>query len=424
MSLDRNLYAWLSEVDDRRFDRLFAQYYTAAFPSLVRFLKRRTARDEADLCDIAQETLLSFFQRIGQHRRQAFETLAQLAPGILPLPLGPFHESTVRSWRTDVIGFRQESIDKPMPAAGTAEFVEWKQRLQQLCGRIPSLQRRGCMLIHDCEVQAIRPFIENEKFPRMDDFASSKVGDDSDEPLHVGLSFVEALLDHVGTEEATRTARHAVKSFPGVLTFLEDSGHVVLLLPKLRAPSSSYLYDIATSILLDTIKRESTQKRGGLARSSYSARSIQAQEDDQALEALYTWEPQDLEGSAEEATDVADPSDFVERIENVELLQRFVEFLHTPVADATAAYQAASQRGKATSEKRRLESLAHKFERLMSVLSLHGQDFTQEEIAEQLKISRNQVKYVLESVQGAYSRFTSRTLAQSASSSTEHTTHG
>ena len=52
-----------------------------------------------------------------------------------------------------------------------------------------------------------------------------------------------------------------------------------------------------------------------------------------------------------------------------------------------------------------MQSLADKFARTMSVLSMMGEGHTQEQTAEQLGLSRNQVKYIIELVQEAFERF-------------------
>jgi len=52
-----------------------------------------------------------------------------------------------------------------------------------------------------------------------------------------------------------------------------------------------------------------------------------------------------------------------------------------------------------------LQSISSKNERVITVLSMRIEGRTQEEIAETLGISRNQVKYIVELVQAAYEQF-------------------
>src|SRR5262245_54217915 len=57
-SLDSQLYAWLSEPDDARFESAFADYFKVAFPAVVRYLARVSRWDSLRLEDLAQEALL------------------------------------------------------------------------------------------------------------------------------------------------------------------------------------------------------------------------------------------------------------------------------------------------------------------------------------------------------------------------------
>jgi DNA-directed RNA polymerase specialized sigma24 family protein len=91
--------------------------------------------------------------------------------------------------------------------------------------------------------------------------------------------------------------------------------------------------------------------------------------------------------------------------ENEDLFEKFYEYLCRPVDDAIEALHAAERAGRATAERRKVESLTQKFARTMSVLSVMGEGHTQEETAERLGLSRNQVKYILDLVQEAYAHF-------------------
>jgi DNA-binding CsgD family transcriptional regulator len=86
--------------------------------------------------------------------------------------------------------------------------------------------------------------------------------------------------------------------------------------------------------------------------------------------------------------------------------EQFYKHLRKPVEEAETAYQEATARGgRGEAERKRLESIAKKNERLMTVLAMRIEGRTQEEIAENLEISRNQVKYIVELVQSAYEQF-------------------
>ena len=65
-------------------------------------------------------------------------------------------------------------------------------------------------------------------------------------------------------------------------------------------------------------------------------------------------------------------------------------------------------RGGAVAERRKWYSLAQKFSRTMAVLTAIGEGYTQEQAGERLQLSRNKVKYVIETLQDAYARFAAR----------------
>jgi DNA-binding CsgD family transcriptional regulator len=87
--------------------------------------------------------------------------------------------------------------------------------------------------------------------------------------------------------------------------------------------------------------------------------------------------------------------------------ERFYAYLRRPLQEAEEAYEQASTRGRAAAERKRLESIAKKNDRLMTVLVMRIEGRTQEEIAATLELSRNQVKYIVELVQSAYRQFCS-----------------
>ncbi len=91
--------------------------------------------------------------------------------------------------------------------------------------------------------------------------------------------------------------------------------------------------------------------------------------------------------------------------ENEELLVRFCEYLRDPVARALCALDEARAKGRALPERRRLERESRKYSTTMAVLSMMGEGYTQEEAARHFALSRNQVKYIVESVKEAYIRF-------------------
>jgi DNA-binding NarL/FixJ family response regulator len=95
--------------------------------------------------------------------------------------------------------------------------------------------------------------------------------------------------------------------------------------------------------------------------------------------------------------------------ENDDLFEKFYAYLRRPVDDAVEVLHNAQRQGSAAAERRKVESLTQKFSRTMSVLSVMGEGYTQEQTAERLSLSRNQVKYIIELVQEAYAQFTAET---------------
>jgi hypothetical protein len=61
--------------------------------------------------------------------------------------------------------------------------------------------------------------------------------------------------------------------------------------------------------------------------------------------------------------------------------------------------------GPAKAERKRMDSLGSKLDRVIGVLTMRIEGHTQEDIAQVLDLSRNQVKYIAELVQEAYEQF-------------------
>jgi len=188
-------------------------------------------------------------------------------------------------------------------------------------------------------------------------------------------------------------------------TFLNDVRLVVGCLPLLRVPTNSFLFQIARSIFLDECKKQGRQKRGGDYPSPHPLESPDVADG-------FDDAPEEIPVFAAHAQ-LADPA---RDYENEEFFQKFHEYLRAPLDRAADAYQRASASGQATAERHRLDSLAGKFARTMAVLSAIGEGHTQEQVAERLGLSRNQVKYIVELVQEAFAQFV-RTADPSATTS-------
>jgi DNA-directed RNA polymerase specialized sigma24 family protein len=190
---------------------------------------------------------------------------------------------------------------------------------------------------------------------------------------------------------------------------------------RLRVPTNGYLFEIAMSLYLDDYRKRRRQKRGG---SDYpSPHDAVADSDAERCEhPLERLADQDLDEenypdlAAMQGSPGAQPRlsaecasiDPTRTLEDEEYFERFYAYLRAPVDAAELAFEAARRRGGALAEQRKRDSLAQKFSRTMAVLTAIGEGYTQEQAAERLQLSRNKVKYVIETLQEAYAQFAAR----------------
>jgi len=204
--LDEKLYAWLTEPDDRKFDRAFEKYHDEAFAGLVRYLARCSSSLGLDFEQIAADALLKFFSRVGRQRREASGLIGNALTQIRPLDLGSFHVREVRRWTTEVGSFRETSMT--FKVTQQEERRNWMAEIQALADKIPPLQRRGGHVLESVRA-AISP------------------ADD------------------------------------GATLFVEFTVTIVESLPLLRVPTNGYLFDMAQSLYLDECKSRGRLKRRG-----------------------------------------------------------------------------------------------------------------------------------------------------------------
>ncbi len=404
------LYEWLAEADDGRFDRAFKRYYTEASAQLVRYLSRRSSLSDLDCEQIAVDALLKFFGRIGRERRLAAGKVDTALTDIKPLDLDVFHGRQVQRWTADVASFKRASMSF-LPKAEHAERP-LKPLIQEVNDHIPGLRRQGCLVLDGARSRA------EETTPRSmalgfgeDDDATSD--EDSLPHYHVLRHFALSLRDAQGL---TPVAPGHVPSLP---SFVAGAWTVIETLPVLRVPTNGYLFDIAHSLYLDECKSRGRRKRGGSGYDASEARagSMHGESRRPHPLTLDDEEPSDQEGADTESYVQAGDA-WAQTAEDTSLNQidedfceRFYAFLRKPLTDAEEAYRRAAQTGRAEAERKRLESIGRKNERLMTVLTLRVAGHTQEAIAETLGISRNQVKYMVESVQASYEEFCERAMA-------------
>jgi DNA-directed RNA polymerase specialized sigma24 family protein len=415
--LDQMLYAWLAEIDDRKFDQAFQRYYAEASPSLVRYLVRRSSLPDLDCEQIAVDALLKFFCRVGRDRRRAAESVSNALPQIQPLNLGPFHARHVRRWTTDVVFLKDVGMTFTlMPQDGAVR--PWKAEIQTHTDGIPPLQRQGLHLLESVRVE----------IAALGDLAGGAPenfeADGATEALsaeHVAIRAFAANMRE-GAEAGAPETSAAESRHPGVVKFVGGAWTVVDVLPALRIPTNGYLFEIAQSLYLDECKARGRKKRGG------SGQSTEPLNDGDASYALIPFVLDD-ECSLDEGESAASgratvafairPGEFAAdpaaELIDEDFCERFYACLRKPLEDAEEAYRRAASTGKGGAERKRLTSISEKYARLVSVLSMRIEGQTQEAIAQSLDISRNQVKYIAEQVQAAYEHFCSAAMRSARS---------
>jgi len=377
-TLDHQLYAWLVESDERRFTLAFNVYFSVAFPAVVRFLSRISRWDSARLEELAQDALLRFFDRVGRDRRKASDTVGAALKLISPLnKMGSFHARQVNCWIEDVSAFRAAAMTFTLPQIDHAAEAEWKSQIRSLADKMLVIQRQGWYLL---------------------DSTLRELGWSAEDETAILLVSDGAVDQH----------------YPGASVFVKHTLNVVNMMPRLRVPTNGYLFDIATTVYLDECKKRGRLKRGGSVDRILDCRMPEGGDDSLPLHTVELARDSKAAFDGEECFDEAFPtkmsdnaavSDPTLQYEYEEYFAKFYEFLHKPVSDAARAYESAPDIRRAEVERQRLKSLAAKFARTTTVLSMLGAGNTQEQTAEHLGISRNQVKYIVEVVQEAYERF-------------------
>jgi DNA-directed RNA polymerase specialized sigma24 family protein len=421
-TLDALLYQWIGEADESRIEGAFRAYYSAAFPSVVRHVQHRTGWDLASAEDIAQEALLRFFERAGRGRRQAGALVSTELARVHALRVGVLDSSCLARWARDVNAMVDAAINFRPPSTDAFADADWRAAAGALSARIVPLQRAGWSLLDEAR-RNLQWLLRRAGADGVDTPAAGTRAADEDAgagPDESGIvQFVRWLVRHPPPGDSR--ALTAEQRFPGVGRFMESVLTVVETLPRLRVPANGLLFEIATTTLLDEIKKRRRKKRGGLDERTanpepfagralgMSAHPLEALADDPHAE------PDDVAGlhrgtipeppwhAATEMLPLAiDP---VRGYEGAQLLERFYEHLRRPVAQAVRALEEARARGRALPEQRRLDSVSGKFSRTMAVLGMMGEGYTQEEVARRTGLSRNQVKYIVESVKEVYVRF-------------------
>jgi DNA-directed RNA polymerase specialized sigma24 family protein len=347
--LDELLYAWLTEAEDRKFDRAFEKYHDEAFAGLVRYLARCSSSRGLDFEQIAADALLRFFSRVGRERRGASDLIRDALTQIHPLDLGSWHVREVRCWTAEVGSFRETSMT--FKVTQLEERRNWMAEIQALAEKIPPLQRQGSHVLE--------------------------------------------------------SVRAAISAAPGATRFVEFTLTIVESLPLLRVPTNGYLFDMAQSLYLDECKFLGRLKRCG-PDTWHPLNRINL--DDEESSSEYSSNEDSAQVAAPRqmvfASDLADAAlDPESDLAGEDFCEKFYAYLRRPLDLAEEAYRIAAANGPAKAERKRMDSLGSKWDRVIGVLTMRIEGHTQEDIAQLLDLSRNQVKYIAELVQEAYEQF-------------------
>jgi hypothetical protein len=402
-ALDDRLYGWLHEPDERRFSAAFTAYYALACPAVLRRLRRLSPWDLADLEEIAQDALIKFFERAGRGRREAAASIWSLLPRLRPLALGDLHSRRVSRWSSDVHRFRSTVMAFRPVATEVGTSAAWKTEIRLHADSIAPLQQGGWLLIEE-----VRHHLgEGNGGSAADDAGQGKL-----------IQFATELSSD--TEQARRAETH----LPGCPIFVGSVHSINVRLPLLRIPTNGLLFEIALKLYLDESRKRGRLKRGGSAvfeasRSDETGPTVGAV----AVDDLYEGPAlsRDIEGFSQadstrgrvesaRGVDVTGEQDETERLEQHDLLEKFYAYLRAPVDRASER----CTREPSAATERRVAKMTRKFDLMMEILALIGEAYTQVEVAELLGLSRNQVKYVVESVQQAYVQFVGESPAYAA----------
>lgn len=416
-TLDALLFQWVGEADESRAEIAFRAYYSTAFPALARHVQYRTGWDPATAEDIAQEALLRFFERTGRGRREAIALVISTASRLADAGRGVPHSREIARWASEVETFANYIAALRLPSdthSSAAAMDVWT--------RIVSLQKTGWHLINDLKRKLQCNSRECDE-PEDDSLAVFPTAVEQMDAADLSVGDIRAFVAKL-VHEHSHDASGAVLTEhlqPGIGRLAESVLVLIDTLPRVRLPTNGFLFDIATTLFLDEIKRRRRKKRGGEQGLAPAREAAQSCADDMSPFAvdIVRDEPRtDLEhgiwldrcpaplGPTCSATDTAPlAADPAVRFESEQFLLRFYEFLRSPVARAVRALEEARAQGCALAERDSLERVSRKFSRTMAVLSMMGEGYTQEETARLAGLSRNQVKYVVESVKEAYARF-------------------
>jgi DNA-directed RNA polymerase specialized sigma24 family protein len=256
-TLDALLYQWVGETDESRMDSAFRAYYSAAFPCLVRHVQNRTGWDRGSAEDIAQEALLRFLDRAGRGRQEAGVLVRTGLMRLSSVQVTVVDSRQVARWASDVGEFADSVINFEVPSGAGMADGDWVASIGALSAQVGSLQRRGWCLLEEA-----RRNILHENAGSREPSAMGPLEDAADPQEREIARFARELSWHPAA--GTSPDAKAKDRYPGVGRLAEAVLTVIGTLPRLRLPSNGFLFEIATTTLLDEIKRRRRRKRGGL----------------------------------------------------------------------------------------------------------------------------------------------------------------
>lgn len=408
--LDILLYAWLTEPDAQQAELRFSRYFRAAFPQLCRYIGSLRV-DAAEAQDIAQRSLIKFFNHLGIQRRTAAEQVHLARSALKPLALGELHARRLERWREQVGRFRDAAISFSVSDDTLRHGTPWQEIREEINGRVEPLHQDGCAFLTEARThiggalaRVVETSIERSSLRRQnaEDTATTGAHDAKFQPEVALRSFVTTLLQLADSQGAAHLDESV--GCPGAAAFVAGTNTVCEHLPALAVPSNGLLYTIAKRLFLDDLKKWRPDSTPAVA-------ELADPEAEEALEALDLGgevAPQAPSPDRRQAQAKGDLFVFEECGEKLAArYQAFIEFLRAPLTRAEAALAVAATPGKARTEQERVNSLQLRYERLMAVLAaLHESPQPgEEEIARRHGLTRNQVKYAIERVREEFQYF-------------------
>jgi len=422
-TIDVLLYDWLNEPAEDLFERKFSVYYTHTFPAVVRYLTRRVTSTslDVDVESVAQDSLIKFFDVVGKSRRVAGADLGEAIASLRPGFPDAFHRKRVLLWKELVDAFRQRALT--FPEMASRRLAQFHDAIRAINGEIPTLQRQGRTFLDESYERLVR---EINVSGAMQGPACSADSDEVAESLRRTSELLKILAD---VEPTTAGMSNEV------CPFLDRTSLITSLLPKIRIHTNSFLFEIAKNRLLDELRRhraraprtleKSAAALGELEADVTTDRSVTSVPELAAVAALREPQPEDLtddclgdsgmslprgtvldirlralddeEGETYSSTDAyPDARTPEDAYATHEIFEKFLFVLGAPVRRASEEMEHALTQRARNDASKRLDKERLKYRQLEAILIGIAEGASQEEMAERLGLTRNQIKYAVE----------------------------